>query len=91
MAKDPLQLKIIGSEMSNCVGWGYERAVRERRSTIVYAMHKGKYKLCVEVTPDFCIRQAYGPRNSELKGDAYLAFEEWLKAKHITRRKAFAL
>ena len=89
VAKDSMTLKIIGSAMSNCVGWGYAEAVRERRATIVYAMHKGKYKICIEVTPDFTIRQAFGPHNQELDGEAYEAYSEWCQEKHIVRQKAF--
>ena len=91
VAKDSLTLKIIGSEMRSCVGWGYAEAVRERRATIVYAMYKGKYKICIEVTPDFTIRQAFGPCNSELDGEAFKAYSEWCQEKHIVRRKAFSI
>lgn len=91
VAKDSLTLKIIGSEMRNCVGWGYAEAVRERRATIVYAMHKGKYRICIEVTPDFTIRQAFGPCNNELDGEAFEAYSEWCQEKHIVRRKAFSI
>ena len=91
VAKDSMTLKIIGSAMSNCVGWGYAEAVRERRATIVYAMHKGKYKICIEVTPDFTIRQAFGPHNQELDGEAFKAYSEWCQEKHIVRRKAFSI
>lgn len=91
VAKDSLTLKIIGSEMRNCVGWGYAEAVRERRATIVYAMHKGKYKICIEVTPNFTIRQAFDPCNKELDGEAFEAYSEWCQEKHIVRRKAFSI
>lgn len=91
LAKDGADLKAIGSEMSNCVGWGYRDAVMERRATIVYALHKGKYKICIEVTPSFTIRQAFGPHNSELTGEAFEAYSEWCREKHILRRKAFAI
>ncbi|MGN0729185.1 PcfJ domain-containing protein [Treponema sp.] len=90
VAKDSLTLKVIGSEMKNCVGWGYAEAVRNRRSTIVYAVHKGKYKICIEVTPSFSIRQAFGPCNQELQGEAFEAYSEWCYEKHIARRKAFS-
>ena len=89
VAKDSMTLKIIGSEMSNCVGWGYAEAVRNRRATIVYAIHKGIYKICIEVTPDFSIRQAFGPHNQELDGEAFDAYSEWCQEKHIVRQKAF--
>ena len=90
VARDSFTLKIIGSEMSNCVGWGYTDSVRKRRSTIVYAVHKGKYKICIEVSPQFTVRQAYGPHNHELQGEAYEAYTEWCKEKHIVRQKAFS-
>ena len=86
-----MTLKIIGSAMRNCVGWGYAEAVRNRRATIVYAIHKGKYKICIEVTPDFTIRQAFGPHNQELDGEAFKAYSEWCQEKHIVRRKAFSI
>lgn len=89
VARDSQTLKTIGSEMSNCVGWGYKDAVRERRATIVYAKHKGKYKICIEVTPEFSIRQAFGPHNTELKDQDFEAYSEWCSEKNIVRRKAF--
>ena len=90
VARDSHTLKVIGSEMSNCVGWGYKTEVLNRRATIVYAMYQGKYKICIEVTPKFSIRQAYGPHNSHLHGEAFEAYSEWCKEKHIVRQKAFA-
>ena len=90
VAKDSYTLKVIGSEMSNCVGWGYKQDVLTRRATIVYAMHQGKYKICIEVSPKFSIRQAYGPHNSHLHGEAFEAYSEWCKEKHIVRQNAFA-
>ena len=89
VARDSQTLRTIGSEMSNCVGWGYAEAVKERRSTIVYAKHKGKYKICIEVAPDFSIRQAFGPHNTELKDEAFEAYSEWCIEKNIVRKKAF--
>jgi hypothetical protein len=89
VARDSQTLRTIGSEMSNCVGWGYAEAVRERRATIVYAKYKGKYKICIEVAPDFSIRQAFGPHNTELKDEAFEAYSEWCIEKNIVRKKAF--
>ncbi|MBP5157180.1 MAG: PcfJ domain-containing protein [Treponema sp.] len=91
VARDSATLKRIGSEMSNCVGWGYATAVKERKATIVYAMHRNKYKICIEVTPDFTVRQAFGPYNSELTGEAFEAYSEWCKRKHIERRNVFKI
>ena len=91
VAKDSYTLKVIGSEMSNCVGWGYKEAVKERRATIVYAMHQGKYKICIELTPQFTIRQAFGPHNSHLRDEAFEAYSEWCKEKRIVRQNAFSV
>lgn len=89
VAKSPEELKIVGSEMHNCVGWGYERSVRERRATIVYAKFMHKYKICIEVTPYFTIRQSLGPHNHTLQGDALAAYHEWCNKKNIKFVKAF--
>lgn len=89
VAKDSYTLKQIGSAMSNCVGWGYKNAVLERRATIVYAMFQNKYRICIEVTPDFSIRQALGPHNTQLCDDALQAFFEWCDKKDIKRPHAF--
>ena len=89
VAKDSYKLKEIGSAMSNCVGWGYKNAVLERRATIVYAMFRKKYRICIEVTPDFSIRQALGPHNTQLQDDALQAFSEWCDKKDIKRPHAF--
>ena len=89
VAKNSLELKEIGSEMHNCVGWGYSESVLARRATIVYAMYKKRYKICIEVSPAFTIRQAFGPCNSELTGEALEAFAEWCKEKNIVRKKVF--
>lgn len=89
VAKDSYTLRQIGSAMSNCVGWGYKNAVLERRATIVYAMFQNKYRICIEVTPDFSIRQALGPHNTQLCDDALQAFFDWCDKKDIKRPHAF--
>ena len=89
VARDSFTLKKIGSEMHNCVGWGYKNAVFERRSTIVYAKFRKKCKICIEVSPQFTIRQALGPANSQLKGEALDAFSEWCDKKNIVRTNVF--
>lgn len=89
VARNGQCLKEIGSEMHNCVGWGYKNAVRERRSTIVYAKFMNKYKICIEVTPDFYVRQVYGPCNTSLVGDAVKAYKEWFKEKKLLSKKVF--
>lgn len=89
VARDSQTLRTIGSEMSNCVGWGYAEAVKARRSTIVYAKHKGKYKICIEVAPDFTIRQAFVSHNTELKDEDFEAYSDWCIEKNIVRKKAF--
>lgn len=57
-----------------------------------YSCHftKGSY-ICIEVSPDFTIRQAFGPCNNELDGEAFKAYSEWCQEKHIVRRKAFSI
>lgn len=91
IAKDSLTLKIIGSEMRNCVGWGYAETVRKRRATIVYAVFNHQYKICIEVTPKFTFRQAFGPCNSQLEGDAFNAYCEWCTEKNIVRKNVFSV
>lgn len=91
VAKTKAELQIIGSEMHNCVGWGYDRAVKSRRATIVYAKFHGKYRICIEVTPDFKIRQSLGQRNHPLEGDDLQAYHEWCIAKSIKFEKAFQI
>ena len=83
-------LKTIGSEMHNCVGWGgYGKSMDKGECIIVYALHKNKFRICIELSPDFYIRQALGPHNQPLEGDDYAAFYEWCKEKGIQRKKAF--
>ena len=89
VAQDSFTLKEIGSAMHNCVGWGYKNAVMERRSTIVYALYHKKYCICIEVTPEFDIRQALGPHNRQLAGDDLQAFLEWCDKRDIQRTHAF--
>ena len=91
VARDSFTLKTIGSCMHNCVGWGYAQSVAKRRATIVYAMYKEKYQICIEVTPDFQIRQSLGPHNRPLEGDALEAYFEWCDEKSIKRTKAFGV
>jgi len=90
VAKNSQTLKIIGSEMSNCVGWGYKEAILQRRATIVYALFKNQYKICIEVTPEFTIRQAFGPHNSQLRGEALEAYSEWCTENKIKRKNVFS-
>lgn len=90
VAKSAKELQTVGSEMHNCVGWCYADLVRNRSCTIIYAKYKHKYKICIEVTPDFSIRQALGPHNAALQGKDLEAYHEWCKEKHIKFKKAFA-
>lgn len=89
VAKTKAELQIVGSEMHNCVGWGYDRAVRSRHATIVYAKFRGKYRICIEVTPNFTVRQSLGQRNKPLEGEDLQAYHEWCGAKGIKFEKAF--
>lgn len=91
VARDSFTLKTIGSNMHNCVGWGYTQAVLNRRATIVYAMYKEKYQICIEVTPDFHVRQSLGPYNKPLEGEALDAYFEWCDENNIQRSKAFRI
>ena len=89
VARDSKTLRTVGSEMHNCVGWCYPKSVEKRHCTIVYAMYKGKYRICIEVTPDFKIRQSLGPCNQPLKGDDLNAYAEWYHEKNISFTRAF--
>ena len=91
VARDSGTLRKIGNAMHNCVGWGYKNSVKARRCTIVYALHHNKHKICIEVSPDFSIRQALGPCNCPLTGEALAAYWEWCKEKGIVFRKAFGI
>lgn len=91
VARDSETLREIGSEMKNCVGWGYQDSVLKRRATIVYAKYKGKYRICIEVAPDFSIRQSLGPCNQPLQGTDLEAYKEWCKEKNINFVKAFRI
>jgi len=91
VARDSKTLRTIGSEMHNCVGWGYANSVEQRKATIVYAMYQNKYKICIEVTPNFGIRQALGPCNYALCGKDLEAYSEWCHEKNIQFTKAFGV
>jgi len=91
VARDSKTLREIGNAMHNCVGWGYAKSVEARHCTIVYAMQRGCYRICIEVTPDFQIRQSLGPCNQPLGGDALEAYHEWCKEKNIVFVKAFSI
>lgn len=91
VARDSATLKVIGNAMHNCVGWGYANSVKERHCTIVYAKYKGKFRICIEVTPTFAIRQSLGPCNQPLDDEEMEAYAEWCKEKHIQFVKAFGM
>jgi len=91
VAKDSNTLKKIGIAMHNCVGYCYAKSVEQRHCTIVYAVKKGYYKICIEVTPNFTIRQSLGPCNQPLSGDALEAYHEWCLEKNIVFVKAFGI
>lgn len=91
VARDSFTLKTIGSEMKNCVGWGYQKAVKARRATIVYAKYKGKYRICIEVSPQFTVRQSLGPCNQPLQGKDLEAYSEWCRERRIQFVKAFGI
>lgn len=66
VAQSSAELRTVGSEMHNCVGWCYTELARKKYCTIVYAKYKNKYRICIEVSPKFSIRQALGPGNRVL-------------------------
>ena len=89
VARDSFTLRQIGNNMHNCVGWGYTKSIMNKKCVIVYAMYKGKYRICIEVSPDFSVRQSLGPCNKPLEGEDLAAYIEWCKEKRIEFRKAF--
>lgn len=89
VARDTNTLREIGSAMHNCVGWGYGNSVMQRRATIVYAKFRNQYRICIEVTPDFSIRQSLGICNSPLEGSDLEAYHEWCAENNIKFTKAF--
>ena len=89
VARDSAMLKVIGSAMHNCVGWGYTNSVQQRHCTIVYAKYRGKIRICIEVTPTFTIRQSLGACNQPLNNEEMDAYREWCKEKRIQFVKAF--
>lgn len=91
VARDSDTLREIGTAMHNCVGWGYASSVKNRNCTIVYAKYKGNYRICIEVTPNFTIRQSLGPCNQPLGGEELQAYHEWCMEKNIQFVKAFAV
>lgn len=91
VARDSATLKVIGNAMHNCVGWGYSNSVLHRHCTIVYAKYKGKFRICIEVTPTFTIRQSLGACNKPLNDEEMDAYREWCKEKHIQFVKAFGI
>lgn len=50
LAKDARELISIGADLHNCVG-SYRSYVKAGRSLIVYVMHEGEYKVCIELNP----------------------------------------
>ncbi|MCQ2591344.1 MAG: PcfJ domain-containing protein [Treponema sp.] len=91
VARDSDTLRMIGSAMHNCVGWGYANSVKNRHCTIVYGVFKNQYRICIEVTPDFTIRQSLGPCNHPLVDKDLEAYREWCIEKNINFVKAFAI
>lgn len=91
VARDSKTLKEIGSAMHNCVGWGYKNACKNKDCTIVYAKYQGKYRICIEVTPSFGIRQSLGPCNQPLNQEELVAYREWCNEKNIVFTKAFSI
>ena len=89
VARNQRTLKEIGEGMKNCVGWGYASSVREKKCVIIYAKYKSKYRICIELFPDFTIGQALGSCNNPLRGDELEAYHEWCTEKHIRFEKAF--
>lgn len=89
VARNQRTLKEIGEGMKNCVGWGYSHSVREKRCVIIYAKFNNKYRICIELFPDFTIGQALGPCNNPLKDDELEAYHEWCEEKHIRFQRAF--
>ena len=89
VAKTDEELRTVGGAMHNCVGWCYGDACNGGRCVIVYAKYRNAYKMCIEITPDFYVRQALGPANSPIKGESLEIFLEWIKEKRLGLLKAF--
>ncbi len=89
VATHPRELEDVGSGMKNCVGWCYVNRVREKSCVIVYAKYKNRYRICIELFPDFTVGQALGPCNKPLEGADLEAYHEWCEEKRIYTRKAF--
>ncbi len=82
VARDSDTLRKIGGEMQNCV-YSYRNQVKQRECTIVYAVNNKRHKICIELNPGFTIRQALGPYNNTLTGEALKAFVRWCQKKHL--------
>ena len=76
LPQTPSILRKIGSQMNNCVG-SYSEAVKSGRSIIIGVIVGGKWRICVEVSPQFKLRQALRPHNAPLKDEEREVVLDW--------------
>ena len=62
-----------------------------RNAVLDHHFNEEKYQICIEVTPDFHVRQSLGPYNKPLEGEALDAYFEWCDENNIQRSKAFRI
>ena len=90
LAKDARELISIGADLHNCVG-SYRSYVKAGRSLIVYVMHEGKYKVCIELNPingensKYILKQAKLDSNKPVYLDKNISdiVASWMKINNI--------
>lgn len=83
---DTDHLKSAGDELHNCVGHCYRIAALHKQSLIVLMKQATKLIGCIEVA-NGRIRQAYGPCNHKLEGDAADAYNAWVTKHKMDNHK----
>lgn len=85
---DSSTLQKIGSQMNNCVG-SYSHAVRNGTSIIIGVIRKNKWVICIEISPNFELRQALGPHNIQLQGNDLKIVKDWAAKNHIDTKGCY--
>ena len=78
LPKDSDEMHQLGAAMNNCV-YSYVEKVVKKGCTIVYAVCKGSYSICIEVSDHNTVTQAYAHHNSPTKGEDKKIFDQWCR------------
>lgn len=81
LPKNREELSQLGYSFNNCVG-SYWHAIANKKTTVVYAMKDGGYKMCIEIKSRDVV-QAFRNSNKPLLPDEQVVLKKWIQKKYL--------